>query len=122
MRFRKIAASLAFVAAITPGASSQQTDAGRAAFRAIYEEMVEIDSSPTTGSCTKVVQAAEARLKAAGYTAGDVQLIVPPGKPDDGNLVATLRAPNATKKGVLLLGCELNELTRHRPLVFIDVP
>ena len=104
MRFRTLAASLAFVAAITPCAWSQQTDAARAAFRAIYEEMVEIDSSPTTGSCTKVVQAAEAQLKAAGYAAGDVQLIVPPGKPDDGNLVATLRAPNATKKGVLLLG------------------
>ncbi|MDP3491761.1 MAG: M20/M25/M40 family metallo-hydrolase, partial [Hyphomonadaceae bacterium] len=104
MRFRTVAASLAFITAITPTASSQQPDAGRAAFRAIYEEMVEIDSSPTTGSCTKVVQVAQARLKAAGYADADLQLIVPPGKPDDGNLVATLRAPGAKKKGVLLMG------------------
>ena len=33
--------------------------AGREAFRAIYQELVEIDSSPSTGSCTKVVLAAE---------------------------------------------------------------
>ena len=104
MRLKTIAASLAFVAAITPAASSQRQDDGRAAFRAIYKEMVEIDSSPTTGSCTKVVQAAQTRLKAAGYADADLQLVIPPGKPDDGNLVATLRAQNPAKKGVLLLG------------------
>lgn len=104
MRFTTIAASIAFVAAITPAATSQTSDAGRAAFRAIYEEMVEIDSSPTTGSCTKVVEAARTRLKAAGYADADLQLIIPPGKPDDGNLVATLRAQSPTKKGVLLMG------------------
>ena len=42
-------------------------DAGRAAFREIYKEMVEIDSSQSIGSCTKVVRAAETRLKAAGF-------------------------------------------------------
>lgn len=103
MRLKTIAASLAFAVAIMPSASAQQV-AGRDAFRAIYKEMVEIDSSPTTGSCTRVVQAAQTRLKAAGYADADVQLIIPPGKPDDGNLVATLRAPGAKKKGVLLMG------------------
>lgn len=103
MRLKRLAASLAVVAAIAPAAFAQQV-AGRDAFRAIYKEMVEIDSSPTTGSCTKVVQAAQVRLKAAGYADADLQLIVPPGKPDDGNLVATLRAENPTKKGVLLMG------------------
>jgi len=103
MRLKTIAASLAFAVAIMPSASAQQA-AGRDAFRAIYKEMVEIDSSPTTGSCTRVVQAAQTRLKAAGYADADLQLIIPPGKPDDGNLVATLRAPGAKKKGVLLMG------------------
>jgi acetylornithine deacetylase/succinyl-diaminopimelate desuccinylase-like protein len=104
MRFRTIAASLAAVAAITPAAfPQQQSDAGRAAFREIYKEMVEIDSSPTTGSCTKVVRTVEARLKAAGFAGDDVQLAIPDGKPDDGNLVARIRAPGAAKKGVLLL-------------------
>jgi acetylornithine deacetylase/succinyl-diaminopimelate desuccinylase-like protein len=103
MRLTTLAASLAFAAAITPAAFAQQVP-GREAFRAIYKEMVEIDSSPTTGSCTKVVEAAQARLKTAGYADADVQLIIPPGKPDDGNLVATLRAASPKKKGVLLMG------------------
>ena len=81
-----------------------QQDAGRAAFRALYKEMVEIDSSPTTGSCTKVVTMVEGRLKAAGYTSSDYELVIPPGKPDDGNIVARLKAQNPTKKPVLLLG------------------
>ncbi|HEY6640794.1 MAG TPA: M20/M25/M40 family metallo-hydrolase [Povalibacter sp.] len=78
-------------------------DPGRDAFREIYKEMVEIDSSPTTGSCTKVVRAAEARLLAAGYSGADVQIVIPEGRPDDGNLVARIRADQAKKKGVLLL-------------------
>ncbi len=103
MRFRTIVVSLAAVAVITPAALPQQPDVGRLAFRDLYREMVEIDSSPTTGSCTKVVKAAETRLKAAGFAGDDVQLVIPEGKPDDGNIVARIRAPGAKKKGVLLL-------------------
>ena len=62
-------------------AHAQKADDGKAAFRAIYQEMVEIDSSPTTGSCTKVVRAAETRLQAAGFSGGDVQVVIPDGKP-----------------------------------------
>jgi acetylornithine deacetylase/succinyl-diaminopimelate desuccinylase-like protein len=96
----------AFVAAALLSSTAvfaQSPDAARAAFREIYREMVEIDSSPSTGSCTKVVEAAEARLEAAGFDGGDVQLVIPEGKPDDGNLVARLRAPAAKTKAVLLL-------------------
>ena len=88
---------------IAAAAHAQNADVGKAAFREIYQEMVEIDSSPSTGSCTKVVRAAETRLQAAGFAADDVQVVIPEGKPDDGNIVARIRAPGAKKKGVLLL-------------------
>jgi acetylornithine deacetylase/succinyl-diaminopimelate desuccinylase-like protein len=84
-------------------ASGSEGAGSREAFRAIYQEMVEIDSSPTTGSCTKVVRAAETRLLAAGFAGDDVQVVIPDGKPDDGNIVVRIRAQGATKKGVLLL-------------------
>ena len=84
-------------------AQAETADAGKSAFREIYREMVEIDSSPTTGSCTKVVRAAEARLTAAGFAADDLAVVIPADKPDDGNIVARIRAPGAKKKGVLLL-------------------
>lgn len=103
MRKASVAVVLGCAALIPAFAVAQQGDNGRAAFRAIYEEMVEIDSSPTTGSCTKVALAAETRLKAAGFAGADVQVIVPKDRPDDGNVVATLRAQNPSKKGVLLL-------------------
>jgi Acetylornithine deacetylase/Succinyl-diaminopimelate desuccinylase and related deacylases len=90
--------TLTAVAQAAPGA-----DAGRDAFREIYKEMVEIDSSQSTGSCTKVVRAAETRLKAAGFGEDELHVVIPEGKPDDGNIVARIRARNPAKKGVLLL-------------------
>ena len=50
-------------ALLIASAHAQSADAGKAAFREIYQEMVEIDSSQATGSCTKVVRAAESRLR-----------------------------------------------------------
>jgi acetylornithine deacetylase/succinyl-diaminopimelate desuccinylase-like protein len=88
---------------LVAAAAAASTDPALAPFRAIYKEMVEIDSSPSTGSCTKVVRAAETRLRAAGFAEEDVQVVIPDGKPDDGNIVARIRAPRAAKKGVLLL-------------------
>jgi acetylornithine deacetylase/succinyl-diaminopimelate desuccinylase-like protein len=84
-------------------AASAQPDAGREAFRALYEQLVEIDSSPTTGSCTKAVRAAEARLKAAGFAGDAVHVVIPDGRPEDGNIVARIRAASPARKGVLLL-------------------
>jgi acetylornithine deacetylase/succinyl-diaminopimelate desuccinylase-like protein len=100
MSVRLVFAAAAMIAA---AAQAQDADAGKSAFREIYREMVEIDSSPSTGSCTKVVRAAESRLAAAGFPADDLQVVIPEGKPDDGNIVARIRAPGAKKKGVLLL-------------------
>lgn len=100
--FASLAASLSWAAPITQAAAAD-VDAGREAFRAIYKEMVEIDSSAASGSCTNVVRAAETRLKAAGFAGDELQIVIPEGKPDDGNIVARIRAKRATSKGVLLL-------------------
>jgi acetylornithine deacetylase/succinyl-diaminopimelate desuccinylase-like protein len=101
--FLILALTLASATWIQRAQGAQDTQAARTAFRELYEEMVEIDSSPTTGSCTKVVKAAEQRLRAAGFADGEIELVIPTDKPDDGNLVARIRAPGATRKGVLML-------------------
>ena len=100
---KKLIASVSLTAASISIGCAADVDQSRETFRAIYEEMVEIDSSPTTGSCTKVVRAAEARLKTAGFTDDEMWVVIPEGKPDDGNIVARIRARNAARKGVLLL-------------------
>jgi acetylornithine deacetylase/succinyl-diaminopimelate desuccinylase-like protein len=106
-------AAVGFAALVPALAVAQQGDNGRAAFRAIYEEMVEIDSSPGTGSCTKVVRAVETRLKAAGFGADDYEVIIPPDRPDDGNIVAAIRAQSSSKKGVLMMG-HIDVVDAHR--------
>jgi acetylornithine deacetylase/succinyl-diaminopimelate desuccinylase-like protein len=71
--------------------------------REIYKELVEINTTDSEGSCTEAAQALAARLKGAGLPAQDVQVIVPPGGPKKGNLVARYRGTGA-KKPILLLG------------------
>jgi acetylornithine deacetylase/succinyl-diaminopimelate desuccinylase-like protein len=95
---RRIAAAGAFAAFgwVAP-AAAQDTQA----FRAIYEELVEIDTSPSTGNCTRAAEAMANRLRAAGFPESDLRVIAPEGKPDDGNLVAVIRG--TTRRSVLLL-------------------
>jgi acetylornithine deacetylase/succinyl-diaminopimelate desuccinylase-like protein len=71
--------------------------------REIYKELIEINTTDSAGSCTAAAQAMAARLKAGGLPAQDVQVIVPPGGPKKGNLVARYRGTGA-RKPVMLLG------------------
>ncbi|MFL6563739.1 MAG: M20/M25/M40 family metallo-hydrolase [Burkholderiales bacterium] len=71
--------------------------------RDIYKELVEINTTDSVGSCTHAAEALKARLKAGGIPDSDLQLIVPPGAPKKGNLVARYRGTGA-KKPIMLLG------------------
>jgi acetylornithine deacetylase/succinyl-diaminopimelate desuccinylase-like protein len=102
-----------FVAALSATAQAQELSADRAAFRAIYEELVEIDSSPTTGSCTRAAEAMLAHLRSAGYSEADAQVIVPEGRPDDGNLVAVLRGSSAQRAMLLLAHIDVVDARRE---------
>lgn len=89
------------ITAFGASAQAQELTPERAAFRAIYEELVEIDSSPSTGSCTRAADAMLVHLRNAGFSEADAQVIVPDGRPDDGNLVAVLRG--RSRSALLLL-------------------
>jgi acetylornithine deacetylase/succinyl-diaminopimelate desuccinylase-like protein len=89
------------ITALGGSAAAQEMTPERAAFRAVYEELVEIDSSPSTGSCTRAVNAMLVHLRNAGYSERDAQVIIPDGAPEDGNLVAVLRG--SSSRSVLLL-------------------
>ena len=90
MRAWVLATAVAFVG-WGAGAQAQELTPERAAFRAIYEELVEIDTSPSTGSCTRAAEAMLVHLRNAGFSEADAQVIVPEGAPGDGNLVAQIR-------------------------------
>jgi len=70
--------------------------------REIYQELIEINTTDSVGDCTEASRAMAARLKAGGYTDAEMQVIVPPGGPKKGNLVARLTG-TGTKKPLMLL-------------------
>jgi len=73
------------------------------AFRDLYRELVEINTTLSVGSCTAAAEAMGARLKAAGYPEADVQVVVAPDHPREGNLVAVLHGSDPKAGAMLLL-------------------
>jgi acetylornithine deacetylase/succinyl-diaminopimelate desuccinylase-like protein len=66
----------------------------------IYKELVEINTVTATGDTAKAAEAMAARLRAAGFADGEVQVFQP--APRKGNLVVRLRG-TGTRKPILLL-------------------
>jgi acetylornithine deacetylase/succinyl-diaminopimelate desuccinylase-like protein len=92
--------------AIATSSKAQTTPAPRPdqlAFRALYEELVETNTTLSEGSCTLAAERMGARLTAAGYPAADVRVLAPADRPKDGNLVATLHGSDASAPALLLL-------------------
>ena len=54
---------------------------GETAFRAMFREMVETDTSSATGDCTILVNKIATRMTAAGFPAGQLHVFVPEGAP-----------------------------------------
>ncbi|RZL55441.1 MAG: M20/M25/M40 family metallo-hydrolase [Sphingomonas sp.] len=73
-------------------------------FRALYQELVETDTSITTGSCTALADKVETRLKAAGYADSAITRFAVPDHPKEGGLVVVLPGSSRTAKPMLLLG------------------
>ena len=86
----------------TSVASAQPS--GETAFRAMFREMVETDTSSATGDCTILVNKIATRMTAAGFPAGQLHVFVPEGAPKAGNLVAVLPGTDRQAKAVLMLG------------------
>ncbi len=101
-RLAAVAASLTLLGA-SATAQPHESMPGEAAFRSLYKELVETDTSFPNGNCTLAAQRMAARLKTAGFPDSDVQLIIPPDHPKDGNLVAIYPGKNPKAKAVLML-------------------
>ncbi|KAB7644807.1 M20/M25/M40 family metallo-hydrolase [Polymorphobacter fuscus] len=102
MRVRLTAAILAS-ALVLPVAAHAADHPGEAAFRAIYKELVETDTSHATGDCTLAARRMAARLKAAGFADADLNVFSPEGLPLDGGLIATLPGSDPAQGAVMLL-------------------
>jgi acetylornithine deacetylase/succinyl-diaminopimelate desuccinylase-like protein len=76
----------------------------QAAFRAIYKELVETNTTLSVGSCTLAAERMAAHLKAAGFSDKDITRFSVPEHPKDGGLVAILAGTSNSAKPMLLLG------------------
>jgi acetylornithine deacetylase/succinyl-diaminopimelate desuccinylase-like protein len=75
----------------------------QAAFRALYQELVETKTELSDGDCTLAATRMANRLKAAGFPAADLHPFAGPGHPKEGGLVAILHGSDPAAKPILLL-------------------
>jgi acetylornithine deacetylase/succinyl-diaminopimelate desuccinylase-like protein len=96
-----------------PKASAAATPQHQQALRDIYKELIEINTTAAKGSCTRAAQAMVARLKAAGFRAEDMQVILHPRNAAKGNLVVRMRGTGAKKPLLLLAHLDVVEALRE---------
>ncbi len=99
--FRAVVSALLTSALVLPAAAQ---DAGRARFRALFQEMVETNTSLSSGSCTALAEKIAGHLKRAGYPDSDIHLFTAPDHPKEGGIVAVLPGSDPQAKAILLLG------------------
>ena len=73
------------------------------AFRGLYEELVETNTTLSEGSCTLAAERMAARLRAAGFADADLTLFAAPENPKEGGLVAVYRGSSRKVKPILLI-------------------
>lgn len=78
-------------------------DAGLERFRSLYKELVETNTTLSSGSCTLAAERMGARLKAAGFADSDLHYFAVPERPKEGGLVAILPGRDPKAKPVLML-------------------
>jgi len=81
--------------------------------RGIYQELVETNTTNSVGSCTVAAQKMAKRLKAGGFKDSELQIIIPPGGPQKGNLVARLKGDGSKKPLLLLAHIDVVEAKRE---------
>ncbi|MGQ5702825.1 M20/M25/M40 family metallo-hydrolase [Sandaracinobacteroides sp. A072] len=102
MKIRALAP--AFLAAALLAQPALAADDGEQAFRSLFRELAETNTTLSSGDCTKAASQIAARLRAAGYPEKDVHLLVEPDHPREGSLVAILPGRDPSLKAILLLG------------------
>ena len=109
----KKAAWLAAGLAVAGVAQAAELTPVQQQMRAIYQELVETNTTNSIGSCTLAAQKMAKRLKAGGFKDSEMQLIIPPGGPKKGNLVPRLKGDGSKKPLLLLAHIDVVEANRE---------
>jgi acetylornithine deacetylase/succinyl-diaminopimelate desuccinylase-like protein len=93
-----------FTLAFGAAAQAPQLRPDQTEFRALYQELVETDTSAITGSCTALAAKIAGHLREAGYTDAQLTSFAVQDRPKEGGLVVFLAGSSKTLKPLLLLG------------------
>jgi len=96
-------AAVAGSALAQPQAQTSALRPDQVEFRALYKELVETNTTLSSGSCTLAAERMAAHLKAAGFPDADLHFFGVPEHPKEGGLVAVLPGRDAKAKAVLML-------------------
>jgi acetylornithine deacetylase/succinyl-diaminopimelate desuccinylase-like protein len=99
----KTAATALLCASVALPASAQVIRPDQVAFRALYKELVETNTTLSEGSCTEAARKMGSRLQAAGFATSDITYFSVPEHPKEGGLVAVLKGSDAKIKPMLML-------------------
>ena len=97
------AASLLLAGSAQAQPPTAKPDPTLPAFRALYKELVETNTTASVGSCTLAAQEMAAHLKAAGFPDSDLTIFSVPEYPKNGGLVAVFPGKDPKAKAILLL-------------------
>ena len=88
-------------------------------FRGLYKELVETNTTLSSGSCTLAAQKMAARLRAAGLSDSQITLFAAPDHPKEGGLVAVY--PGTSKNLKPILGIAHLDVVDNGPGFAADV-
>jgi acetylornithine deacetylase/succinyl-diaminopimelate desuccinylase-like protein len=91
------------LAAVSPVSAAAPSRPDQVAFRRLFRELVETNTTLSAGSCTEAEERMAARLRAAGLPDKDIHLLTAPDHPREGSLVAVLEGRDAALGAMLLL-------------------
>ncbi|WP_426167101.1 M20/M25/M40 family metallo-hydrolase [Sandarakinorhabdus sp. DWP1-3-1] len=104
MTLKALLLAAALVAPAVTAAQPTTLRPDQQAFRELYKELVETDTTLSAGSCTLAAERLAARLKAAGYKDGDITLFAEAAHPKEGGMVVVVLGSDKKAKPILLLG------------------
>ncbi|QTC91378.1 M20/M25/M40 family metallo-hydrolase [Brevundimonas goettingensis] len=96
-----VVSAVTIARADAPQAAELRPD--QVAFRGLYKELVETNTTLSEGDCTLAAQRMQARMVAAGYSEADARVVIPEDQPKFGSLIATLPGTDASAPAILLL-------------------
>ena len=89
--------------ATVPAVAGDALRPDQAAYRELFRELVETNTTLSSGNCTEAAEKMAARLRKAGMADSDIHLFALPEHPKEGGLVAVLPGSDRAARPMLLL-------------------